>query len=140
MAIYAVGDIHGCLKALQTIFNQELIKKGDTVVFLGDYVDRGPDSKGVFDWLLKNKNNYTFEFILGNHEIMMQTARIVPERLFEWLHFGGTQTLDSYKIGNDPNWMDKIDNAHWEFMDSCNRIMKLENSFLFMQDLKLEKN
>jgi serine/threonine protein phosphatase 1 len=127
MSIYAIGDIHGSLKALLTIFIQNLIQKDDTIVFLGDYVDRGPDSKKVLNWLITNKTNYKFIFILGNHEIMMKTAKTSNERLMEWLYFGGSQTLDSYKIGDDSNWMNKIDDSHWEFIDSCKAYHEIED-------------
>ncbi|WP_196890130.1 metallophosphoesterase family protein [Aureivirga sp. CE67] len=119
MAIYAIGDIHGCFTALKTIFNQGIIQEEDIVVFLGDYIDRGPDSKGVIDWLLKNKEIYNFKFILGNHEIMMKTAKIASDKLAEWLYFGGEETLDSYNIKDDLNWAKKIDSTHWDFIDNC---------------------
>ena len=131
MAVYAIGDIHGSLKALQSIFSQKLIKRDDTVVFLGDYIDRGTNSKGVLDWLIENKKNYKFKFILGNHEIMMLTAKTSPEKLIKWLYFGGSQTLDSYKIGDDSNWMEKIDDTHWEFIDSCKAYYEIED-FIFV--------
>ncbi len=138
MAIYAIGDIHGSIKSLKTIFEQGLIKQGDKVVFLGDYVDRGPDSKGVLDWLIENSNVFDFEFILGNHEIMMTTAKSSPERLVEWLHFGGSSTLDSYKIGDDQNWMNKIDKTHWDFIDSCLHYLEI-GEFIFVH-AGLERN
>lgn len=119
MATYAIGDIHGCLTALKTIFKKGPIVKGDTVVFLGDYIDRGPNSAGVIDWLIQNRDDFHFEFILGNHEIMMQAAKVSQDRLLEWLHFGGAATLDSYHIGDHPQWMDQIPQSHWEFVDSC---------------------
>lgn len=125
MALYAIGDIHGCLTALKTIFQQEWIQKSDTVIFLGDYIDRGPNSKGVLDWLLENKNNYHFEFILGNHEIMMLTAKMNSEKLGEWLGFGGDNTLDSYKIESGTDWVDKIDQSHWDFLNSCKSYLEI---------------
>lgn len=140
MAIYAIGDIHGSLKALKTIFKQGVIQPNDKVVFLGDYVDRGPDSKGVIDWLIKNQEDFDFEFILGNHEIMMITAKASPERLVEWLHFGGAITLDSYKIGDDQNWMNKIDKTHWNFMDSCLDYLEIGNFIFVHAGLENGKN
>jgi serine/threonine protein phosphatase 1 len=101
------------------IFDQDIIKQDDLVVFLGDYVDRGPKSKQVFDWLIENSHHYQFEFILGNHEIMMKEARISSERLKNWLYFGGSETLTSYGIGDDLNWADNVDPAHWEFISKC---------------------
>jgi len=131
MALYAIGDIHGSLTALNTIFNQELIIRTDTVVFLGDYIDRGPDSKGVLDFLIKGKRDFHFEFILGNHEIMMQAAAKSREKVFEWLPHGGDQTLDSYGIGDDPYWFNKIDSSHWDFIDSCLPFLEIDQ-FIFV--------
>jgi len=131
MSIYAIGDIHGSLKALQTIFKQEIIKPEDTVVFLGDYIDRGPKSKDVIDWLINNQKKYDFEFILGNHEIMMKTAKLSQERLEEWLYFGGNNTLNSYNASKNSNWIHKIDTSHWDFIDSCLDYLEIGN-FIFV--------
>lgn len=131
MATYAIGDIHGCLTALTTIFDQGLIQEEDTVVFLGDYVDRGPDSKGVIDWLLENKNNYHFEFILGNHEIMMLESRYNPKAASDWVKFGGAETLTSYQLKHNKGWIDKIDTSHWQFMEDCRPYFELED-FIFV--------
>ena len=94
MAIYAIGDIHGSINALKTIFNQGLIKEDDKVVFLGDYIDKGEDSKGVIDWLIEKNKTFDFEFILGNHEIMMTLAKSSPGKFVEWAgNYGGYHTL-----------------------------------------------
>ena len=108
MSIYAIGDIHGCLVALKTIFNQGFIKSDDTVVFLGDYVDRGINSKAVIYWLIEHQKNFNFEFILGNHEIMMLKARESLEKLLEWRKFGGVETLVSYQGHDFKDWASNI--------------------------------
>jgi serine/threonine protein phosphatase 1 len=131
MAIYAIGDIHGSFRALKTIFEQGIIQPKDKVIFLGDYVDRGPDSKGVIDWLIKEQKNFDFEFILGNHEIMMINAKVSQERLMEWLNFGGTNTLDSYNISDYQNWVNKIEPSHWDFISSCQDYLEIGN-FIFV--------
>ncbi len=131
MAIYAIGDIHGSLEALKTIFKQGIITPEDKVVFLGDYIDRGPDSKGVIDWCINNQKNFDFEFILGNHEIMMRAAKTSTERLMEWLYYGGANTLDSYGIGDDPNWVKNIGKSHWGFIDACKDYLVIGN-FIFV--------
>lgn len=139
MAIYAIGDIHGCLTALKTIFQQNTIKLSDKIVFLGDYVDRGPNSKGVIDWLIENSKVYNFEFILGNHEIMMKSARLSQERLSEWLYFGGANTLDSYKIGDDINWANKVNPSHWKFIDACKPYVEIGNYIFVHAGLERHK-
>lgn len=131
MALYAIGDIHGSLSALKTIFRQGLIKPDDLVVFLGDYVDRGHDVKGVFDWLIENKRHYRFEFILGNHDIMMQKAREDEEEKEWWFNFGGRETLDSYGLADDPDWVNKIDPTHWQFLEECQPYLEV-GDFIFV--------
>lgn len=140
MAIYAIGDIHGCFTALETIFKQYIIQEEDTVVFLGDYIDRGPNSKGVIDWLIKNKEKYHFEFILGNHEIMMQAAKNNHDALKDWLYFGGAETLNSYNIGDDLNWVHKIEKSHWEFIDSCKPYVEIDDYIFVHAGLEKGKN
>ncbi|RAW00744.1 metallophosphoesterase family protein [Pseudochryseolinea flava] len=131
MSVYAIGDIHGSIEALRTIFNQGLIKRDDKIIFLGDYVDKGSNSNDVIEWLLTHRKLFDFEFILGNHEIMMNTARRSPERLLEWLYFVGASTLDSYQIGDDKNWADKIPKSHWAFIDSCKHYIEI-GKFIFV--------
>ncbi|WP_432670125.1 metallophosphoesterase [Flavobacterium sp. SM2513] len=139
MAIYAIGDIHGSINALRTIFQQGLIIENDKVVFLGDYIDKGTSSKDVIDWLIKKSKVFDFEFILGNHEIMMTTAKYSPEIFVEWMHdYGGTFTLDSYNIHDYQNWMDKIDKTHWAFIDSCLPYLEI-GAFIFVH-AGLERN
>lgn len=95
--IYAVGDIHGCLSALKELMAQLPLKDGDEVVFLGDYIDRGPDSKGVLDYLLANQKD-GWHFLRGNHEQMLLDWLGTPNPLAaaNWLLNGGHQTLQSY--------------------------------------------
>lgn len=139
MAIYAIGDIHGSLIALKTIFKQGLIRKEDTVVFLGDYVDKGSNSKGVLDWIMANKDNYNFEFILGNHEIMMLAAKLSKERFLEWLPSGGQETLNSYSIRKQSSWINKIDVAHWDFIESCKPYLEINDDLFVHAGLEPNK-
>jgi serine/threonine protein phosphatase 1 len=95
--IYAIGDIHGCLKALQGLIEKLPLKPEDEVVFLGDYIDRGPDSKGVLDFLVANQKP-NWRFLRGNHEQMLLEWLGTPNSLAaaNWLLNGGLQTLQSY--------------------------------------------
>ncbi len=104
--IYAIGDIHGCLKALTDLIGQLPLKPEDEVVFLGDYIDRGPDSKGVLDYLLKNQQP-NWRFLRGNHEQMLLEWLGTPNSMTasNWLLNGGLQTLQSYV---PPEKMDEV--------------------------------
>jgi serine/threonine protein phosphatase 1 len=68
--LYAVGDIHGELSKLDSLLGALPLEPGDRFVFLGDYVDRGPDSRGVVDRLLALERDYPCVFLMGNHESM----------------------------------------------------------------------
>lgn len=139
MAVYAIGDIHGCLTALKTLFKNLRINENDHVVFLGDYVDRGPDSKGVIDWLIENGKKHHFTFLKGNHEIMMLESRKSRETLTSWLGFGGHETLLSYGINNDSQWQDLIPAAHWEFLKNCKHYFEIESYIFVHGGLELGK-
>jgi serine/threonine protein phosphatase 1 len=93
--IIAIGDIHGCAKALAAII--EAIDPGpqDTLVVLGDVIDRGPDSRGVLEQLIRLKDRCQLVPLLGNHEEMLLTARQGVDVRF-WLNLGGRETLASY--------------------------------------------
>lgn len=104
--VYCVGDIHGCLDLLDQL--HQLIKDdvGDyhgqvTVVYLGDYVDRGDDSKGVVDYLLSDPlPRFKKIFLLGNHEQVLLDFLLGSDlsRACFWFRFGGLSTLASYGV------------------------------------------
>ncbi len=103
-AIYAIGDIHGCLDQLLRL-EAEIVRDADTfpgekwIVMLGDYVDRGPDSAGVLDHLAApHPPGFQRICLVGNHEIMMQAFLETPRLTAEWLQFGGNNTLQSYGL------------------------------------------
>ena len=92
----AIGDIHGCCCALETLLSHVAPDADDTVIVLGDVIDRGPDSRGVIDALLDLANRTRIIFVMGNHEEMYRDALASPRRLAMWLHYGGEETLQSY--------------------------------------------
>ena len=81
MRTLAIGDIHGCLRSLEALADYADFSADDTIVTLGDYVDRGPDSKGVIDFLIDLGKSHKLVCLKGNHEIMMQWARKDAEEL-----------------------------------------------------------
>ncbi|NNF17523.1 MAG: serine/threonine protein phosphatase [Gammaproteobacteria bacterium] len=121
MATFAIGDIHGCLTALDSVLDSINLQYSDTLVFLGDYIDRGPDSRGVVDRVLRLREDFRTVTLRGNHEIMMMEAREDQEKLFMWQHFGGEQTLDSYRVDDGSLWQDCIPQEHWDFFESTAR-------------------
>lgn len=111
----AIGDIHGCRAALEALL--EIVQPGrdDTIVLLGDYVDRGPDSRGVVDRLLELERSCRLIALLGNHEQMLLDAAERPDTLASWLMFGGLETLNSYGVSRDEYGGDSIPQAHRDF-------------------------
>jgi serine/threonine protein phosphatase 1 len=71
--LFAVGDIHGCIRQLRVIIEEKIRPdKDDTVVLLGDYIDRGPDIKAVADYIMNlSDKNHKIKLLIGNHELMM---------------------------------------------------------------------
>lgn len=116
MRTLVIGDIHGCSKALRTLLAAVQPGAGDVLVTLGDYVDRGPDSKGVLDMLLDLEKRTKLKPLLGNHEILfldVLNSRIDPEG---WMRVGGAETLASYSSGNqEPTWSN-VTPEHVEFL------------------------
>jgi serine/threonine protein phosphatase 1 len=101
---YAVGDIHGCLPELEVLLQflalSEKLATRDIVVFIGDYIDRGPDSKGVVELLLKFKAQYPLAiFLRGNHEDMLLSYLGKGGRDGgAYLLNGGAECLESYGL------------------------------------------
>jgi diadenosine tetraphosphatase ApaH/serine/threonine PP2A family protein phosphatase len=95
--VFAIGDIHGCVDELNTLLTQLAPKPDDTLVFLGDYIDRGPTPKGVVDRLLRLRESTGCVFLKGNHEDMFLDFMGLGGRYGEaFLYNGGGATLRSY--------------------------------------------
>jgi len=94
--IYAVGDIHGMLNHLKRLLDKIELNSDDTIVFLGDYTDRGPDSFEVIDFLIKLKDYFNCIFLQGNHEeLLYEYITGVNQNMF--LSNGGEETIESYQ-------------------------------------------
>ncbi len=102
--IYAIGDIHGMadlLRKLLTKIKSDIAEHPEAevrLVFLGDYVDRGSDPKGVLETLLSDLNPGPSTYLMGNHEEAMLEFLDDPEVAEQWRHFGGLETLNSYGV------------------------------------------
>lgn len=117
MRVLAIGDIHGCSRALDTLLAQVGLQPDDLIVTLGDYIDRGPDSRGVIDRLLQLRQTHHMVNLQGNHEIMLRQARYGRDNYKEWLSCGGKQALASYVQPGEEGRLSAIPAAHWEFFD-----------------------
>lgn len=93
-----IGDIHGCVNSLNALLAKLEIHRDRIFVFLGDYIDRGPDSRGVIDRLIAFKSEAECIFLRGNHEQMALDAFFYDDAdsWRQWLDNGGKSTIDSY--------------------------------------------
>jgi serine/threonine protein phosphatase 1 len=104
MRIYAIGDVHGRVDLLNAVFERiDATLKAHPIeqsvqVFLGDYIDRGPNSREVIDALIARKKEHALVCLKGNHENYPVQFLSDPSVLAEWIQFGGIQTLLSYGV------------------------------------------
>lgn len=117
MRYLAVGDIHGCFKALTTLAAFVPFEAEDVVVTLGDYVNRGPDSRAVLDWLIAYERTGKLVALRGNHELMMLEARQSDECFRRWIEYGGAATLASYAPSGDAGRLVDVPESHWQFLE-----------------------
>jgi serine/threonine protein phosphatase 1 len=114
--VLAIGDIHGCFRALTALADYVNFRDTDTLITLGDYVDRGPDSRAVLDWLIAYGQTATLIPLTGNHELMMLAARDSTSHYEEWIVCGGDAALHSYARMLRPGNLEDVPDAHWNFI------------------------
>ncbi len=142
--LYAIGDVHGRSDLLEQLLDRleaHLAARPvprPILIFLGDYIDRGPDSRRVIDQLIRLKQRHEVVYLRGNHERCLMEFLRNPSILATWLRWGGLYTLRSY--GLEPkNYLDSGEqeglarslelilraSGHFDFFD------RLETSFTF---------
>ncbi len=113
MRTWVIPDVHGCLKTLRSLIDELIVlRSDDTLIFLGDVIDRGPSSKGVIDYIMElDESGIKTTVIRGNHEDYM--AKIYREEQAKqgfrkmlglksasykaWMLYGGEQTIESFE-------------------------------------------
>ena len=118
--LFAIGDIHGCRTALDALLDAIRPTPADTIVTLGDYIDRGPDSCGVIQRLIQLGNECRVVPILGNHEEMM--LNVIRGRAPKewWFEHGGSETMESYGNCHGPlGGFESIPSDHITWLESC---------------------
>lgn len=103
--LYAIGDIHGradCLDRAHDLIDRDIEQSGpgeeNLEIYIGDYVDRGPDSKGVIDRLIARSTKARLVALRGNHEIMMESFLRGQTSFDDWRRLGGLETVLSYGV------------------------------------------
>ncbi|MEK7257579.1 MAG: metallophosphoesterase [Bacteroidota bacterium] len=113
MRKFAISDLHGCNLTFQALLDKIAFGISDELYLLGDYVDRGPDSKGVLDTIFNLKEKgYKVRCLMGNHEHSMLLALRNVYHYYDWLEaWGGRQTMDSFNV----DMPSKIPQKYWDF-------------------------
>lgn len=135
--VWAIGDVHGRLDLLEPLVEAILSDARHsptgrrTVVFLGDYVDRGPDSRGVLKYLsrLQQDSSLDWRFLKGNHEEAMLDFLEDPSAGVRWCQYGGDATLASYGL-KPPNLQYRIEGWAGLSADLDHKLSRKERAFL----------
>lgn len=131
MALYAIGDIHGCRGTLNALLDRLDLSPEDHLVFIGDYIDRGPDSHGVIERLIELRQQAASgggprcTFLRGNHDqMLLDTVAREPDAADLWYANGGHATLTSYPDG-------VVKPEHLAFIRDC-EIAVIVDGFAFV--------
>ena len=125
-----ISDIHGCSRTFNQLLDVIGLERTDTLYLIGDYIDRGPDSRGVIETMLRlQKDGFCVQPIRGNHEEMMLLAirSGVFEDLEEWQENGGDGTLKSYGVSHPKD----IPREHLRFLEEL-PYYRMTRQYLFV--------
>lgn len=167
--IWVVSDIHGCLKSLRSLIENLVVpSKNDTLCFVGDYIDRGPDSKGVIDYVRSlHQQGFSIIALKGNHEEFLANSFVEEQQrkgfLFfkpvnksreMWAQHGGLECLKSFKAdtikdipGEYIDWVSsrpltyKVDNflvVHAGLNFKLDNPMEDERAMLWIRDYRID--
>jgi len=129
--IFVIGDIHGCVEMLKRLMDKiDWRPDKDRLIFLGDYIDRGEDPKGVVDFILELlKLSPLVQCLMGNHEDIFLDF-LAGGDINPLLLNGGATTLSSYQIENKRESQSLIPPDHMEFFDRIQPLIELENFYV----------
>ena len=121
----AITDIHGELNKLENLLNKIKTRPDDIFVFMGDYIDRGPNSKGVVDRVIAQGKTYKCVYLIGSHEYAMMHAKKDDYYQFLFDNYGGPATERSY------GGFDNIMKIHGDFFRNL-KFYYLTDKYLFI--------
>ena len=132
---YVISDIHGCLKTFKKILKTVSFSKKDELYILGDLIDRGPDSKGVIDfiWQLQEEGFNVF-CTRGNHDQMMLDAQQSLQWQRNWLMNGGWSTLESFNAAT----ISDIPSKYFHFIDELPHYLEVDDYILVHAGFKFD--
>jgi serine/threonine protein phosphatase 1 len=134
--MFIAGDIHGCLDMLQRLMDTiPWHPHHDRLIFIGDYIDRGDNPKGVVDYILALKSYSSFvQCLVGNHEVMFLDYLKGNDQEVYFLN-GGWHTVQSYKVLGSGQEL-TVPQEHMAFYESLERYIELEGSYIVHAGLR----
>jgi serine/threonine protein phosphatase 1 len=125
--LFAIGDIHGCFDSFRDLVENKIeIRKSDKLVLMGDYIDRGDQSKEVVDYIIRlERNGFDIIPLIGNHESMLLDALDDDDLLLNWIHNGAFETLKSFGIKT----LKDLDQVYIDFFKRLRFYYSFENYF-----------
>lgn len=136
---YAIGDIHGCVGTLANLVEQVLaIQENDALYLVGDFIDKGPDSKGVIDYLHKlSQRGISIFPVRGNREQELLELIQGNGDFWDWFARGGKETMKSFHLkGNKASALKQIPNSYLSFLMSTPHYIELEDYIIVHAGLK----
>lgn len=125
--VIAIGDIHGCSLALRKLIDVMQPDSTDTVVPLGDYVNRGPDGRGVIDELIRLRTRCNLVPLLGNHDQLL-------------LHNRSSRTeIPGYPINDPENGLERFRDEAFVFLESCAMYYEIDTHFFVHANYEAHK-
>jgi len=127
--LFAISDIHGCFKPFhELVVNTIKLKKTDQLVLLGDYIDRGDQSKEVIDFIIDlDRMGFDITSLKGNHEEMLSDAYSNNDMLPLWLYNSGMSTLSGFGIRD----IREIDDVYIDFFNNL-EYYKIVGNYIFV--------
>lgn len=133
---FVIGDIHGCIRTFRILIEDKIRpSKTDLIYLLGDYIDRGPDSKAVIDFILDlQQQSFQVVPLMGNHEYMLTHARDSAHYFNLWMINSGYTTLHDFGILADPPYnpesLSLIPEKYHEFFRTLKLYEQTEGFFM----------
>jgi len=133
---FAISDIHGCLKTFRKLVLEVIIlSKEDTLFLLGDYINKGADSRGVLDFIFELQNSgYKLKCLRGNHEQYLIDGLNYSWERIAFLNRGGRETLQSFGVEN----INEIPEKYLSFIQSLPFFFETENHLLIHAGLNFD--
>ena len=137
---FIIGDVHGCLEMLKRLIDTLHWNPAfDRLIFIGDYIDRGQDSKGVIEFILQlQANSALVECVIGNHERMFLDYLSHADSQSFILN-GGLSTLRSYKTPARKTETPLIPSSHFNFLSSLKNMIELDKYYIVHAGFRPDK-